>query len=85
MIDFIASNMTNKEYIKKLLKYLYTLLSLIVAFLTADAIWYWNIAPGWSQGFFGVETLLIVGLLYSIVYFFFAKMYDAHKIGLYRL
>lgn len=85
MIDFIASNMTNKEYIKQILKYLYTLLSLFVAFLTADAIWYWNVAPGWSQGFFGVETLLIVGLLYSIVYFFFAKMYDAHKIGLYRL
>ena len=26
-----------------------------------------------------------MGLMFCIVYFFFAKMYDAHKIGLYRL
>ncbi len=77
--------MTEKEKIKKILKVSYTVLSLVIAFCTADAIWYWNVAPGWSQGFFGTETLLMVGLLYCIVYFFFAKMYDAHKIGLYRL
>ena len=77
--------MTRKEKIKKLLKLSYTVLSLVIAFCTADAIWYWNVAPGWSQGFFGTETLLMVGVLYCIVYFFFAKMYDAHKIGLYRL
>lgn len=76
---------TRKEKIKKILKLSYTVLSLVIAFCTADAIWYWNVAPGWSQGFFGTETLLMVGLLYCIVYFFFAKMYDAHKIGLYRL
>lgn len=77
--------MTRKEKIKKILKISYTVLSLVIAFCTADAIWYWNVAPGWSQGFFGTETLLMVGVLYCIVYFFFAKMYDAHKIGLYRL
>ena len=77
--------MTRKEKIKKILKLSYTALSLVIAFCTADAIWYWNVAPGWSQGFFGTETLLMVGILFCIVYFFFAKMYDAHKIGLYRL
>lgn len=77
--------MTRKEKIKKILKLSYTVLSIVIAFCTADAIWYWNVAPGWSQGFFGTETLLMVGVLYCIVYFFFAKMYDAHKIGLYRL
>lgn len=77
--------MTRKEKIKKILKLSYTVLSLVIAFCTADAIWYWNVAPGWSQGFFGTETLLMVGGLYCIVYFFLAKMYDAHKIGLYRL
>ena len=61
------------------------ILSLVIAFGMADAIWYWNVAPGWSEGFFGRETLIMVGLLYCAVYFFFAKMYDAHKIGLYRL
>lgn len=77
--------MTRKEKIKKILKLSYTVLSLVIAFCTADAIWYWNVAPGWSQGFFGTEALLMVGILFCIVYFFFAKMYDAHKIGLYRL
>ena len=77
--------MTQKENMKKTLKMLYAALSLVIAFGTADAIWYWNVAPGWSEGFFGTETLLLVGLLYCIIYFFFAKMYDAHKIGLYRL
>lgn len=77
--------MTRNEKIKKILKLSYTVLSLVIAFCTADAIWYWNVAPGWSQGFFGTETLLMVGILFCIVYFFFAKMYDAHKIGLYRL
>ena len=77
--------MTKKEKIKKILKVSYTALSLVIAFCTADAIWYWNVAPGWSQGYFGTKTLLMVGILYCIVYIFFAKMYDAHKIGLYRL
>ena len=77
--------MTKKEKIKKILKVSYTALSLVIAFCTADAIWYWNVAPGWSQGYFGAKTLLMVGILYCVVYFFFAKMYDAHKIGLYRL
>lgn len=77
--------MTRKEKIKKILKVSYTALSLMIAFCTADAIWYWNVAPGWSQGYFGTQTLLMVGILYCIVYIFFAKMYDAHKIGLYRL
>lgn len=77
--------MTRKEKIKKILKVSYTALSLVIAFCTADAIWYWNVAPGWSQGYFGTKTLLMVGILYCIVYIFFAKMYDAHKIGLYRL
>lgn len=77
--------MTRKEKIKELLKLSYTALSLVIAFCTADAIWYWNVAPGWSQGYFGTKTLLMVGVLYCVVYFFFVKMYDAHKIGLYRL
>lgn len=77
--------MTRKEKIKEILKLSYTALSLVIAFCTADAIWYWNVAPGWSQGYFGTKTLLMVGVLYCVVYFFFVKMYDAHKIGLYRL
>ena len=48
--------MTQKENMKKTLKMLYAALSLVIALGTADAIWYWNVAPGWSEGFFGTET-----------------------------
>ncbi len=77
--------MTKNDKIKHNLKWIYMGASLVIAFFTAAAIWYWNVAPGWSEGFFGLRTLILVGIMYCIVYFFFAKMYDAHKIGLYRL
>ena len=77
--------MTRKERFKNKIKEVYTLISLVIAFVTAALIWYWNVAPGWVEGFFGYRTLTLVGIMFSVVYLFFAKMYDAHKIGLYRL
>ena len=77
--------MTKNDSIKAKIKWIYTWISLAIAFFTAASIWYWNVAPGWSEGFFGLRTLVLVGIMFCIVYFFFAKMYDAHKIGLYRL
>jgi len=77
--------MTKNDSVKAKIKWIYTWISLAIAFFTAAAIWYWNVAPGWSEGFFGLRTLVLVGIMFCIVYFFFAKMYDAHKIGLYRL
>lgn len=77
--------MAKKDIIRKKIKIVYTLESLFIAFFTAALIWYLNVSPGWSEGFFGIRTLSLVGLMFSVVYFFFAKMYDAHKIGLYRL
>lgn len=70
---------------KKNVKRGYVLFSCGEAFFTAVALWLWNVAPGWSKGYFGLRTLLVVGFLYTAVYTFFARMYDAHKIGLYRL
>ncbi|MCR4903540.1 MAG: sugar transferase, partial [Butyrivibrio sp.] len=77
--------MTKNEKVKNKIKTIYTFVSIVIAFLTAAAIWYWNVSPGWSEGFFGLRTLIMVGVLFCIVYFFFAKMYNALKIGLYRL
>ncbi|OON88452.1 hypothetical protein BXO88_01280 [Oribacterium sp. C9] len=77
--------MTKKDRIKRIIKNIYTVVSLVIAFMTSAAIWYWNVSPGWSEGFFGLRTLVMVGILFCIVYFFFSKMYNAHKIGLYRL
>lgn len=75
----------SKEKAKGLVKKAYILCSGIMAFFTAAALWYCNVAPGWEKGYFGYYTLLSVGFLYTVVYTFFARMYDAHKIGLYRL
>ncbi|SFG27182.1 sugar transferase [Oribacterium sp. WCC10] len=77
--------MIRKEKVKNSIKSIYTFISLSIAFLSAAAMWYWNVSPGWSKGFFGIRTLCTVGTLFAVVYFFFARMYDAHKIGLYRL
>lgn len=71
--------------IKALIKRVYYLLSIALAFLSAVLLWYYNVAPGWSEGFFGTRTLITVGIVYSITYYFFARMYAAFKIGLYRL
>lgn len=70
---------------KKYVKRLYTITSVILAYLSAVTLWYYNVGVFWTPGFTGRRTLLIVGLLYCSVYWFFAKMYNAHKIGVYRL
>lgn len=73
------------EYKKKLIKNLYILLSLALAFISGALLWRVNIGRGWQEGFTGRSTLLTVGTLFTILYYFLARMYQAHKIGLYRL
>ena len=75
----------SKAQHKRLVKQIYTVLSLVLAFLSATLLWYFNVGVYWKNGFFGTRTLATVGLLYCVVYWFFARMYNAHKIGLYRL
>jgi len=77
--------MTQNEKVKNKIKAIYTYISIGLSFISAALIWYWNVSPGWEKGFMGIRTLTLVGCMFSAVYFFFAKMYDAHKIGLYRL
>lgn len=85
MIQNDEDRKVSKETAKKTIKQGYVLLSSMIAFFTAVALWLWNVAPGWSKGYFGFRTLFVVGILYTAVYTFFARMYDAHKIGLCRL
>ena len=70
---------------KNLVKHSYKLLCMLVAFLSASALWYYNISPYWEEGYTGYITLLLVGIFYCVVYWGFAKMYQALKIGIYRL
>ncbi len=77
--------MNTKQRWKHSLRYIYIALCLLSAFASASGNWYLNVAPYWSEGFFGSRTLVTVGLLFVLVYFFFAKMYEAYKIGIFRL
>ena len=75
----------NKEAVKKFIQNLYAFVSMLIAFASAVLLWYWNVGAGWKKGYFGVRTLATVGVMYCAVYYVFAKMYKAHKIGMYHL
>ena len=70
---------------KNIVKQLYKVMSLIIAFVSASALWYYNISPYWDEGYTGYMTLFLVGVMFCITYWIFAKMYQAQKIGIYRL
>ena len=72
------------ERIKKIIRYSYITLSILVAFCSAILLWYFNISDEWSTGYNGNTTLFMIGVLFSFTYWIFAKLYAAHKIGLYR-
>ena len=73
------------EYKKRIIKSLYVFMSVALAFVSGAMLWFYNIGRGWSEGFTGRSTLVTVGVLFSVLYYFLARMYRAHKIGLYRL
>lgn len=75
----------SKEEIKELIRNIYAGISILIAFFSAVLLWYWNVGVGWRKGYFGYRTLLTVGILYCVVYYVFARMYKAQKIGMYRL
>lgn len=79
------NNCKTKEWKKNNVKRSFKILSLAVAFLSSAYLWYWNISPYWDEGYFAYMTLMITGILFCIVYWFFVKMYQAQKIGIYRL
>lgn len=70
---------------KNIVKQSYKIVSLFIMFLSASALWYYNISPYWENGYTGYLTLALVGIMFCIIYWFFAKMYQALKIGIYRL
>lgn len=78
-------NRDKKTIKKNIVKQSYKILSLATAFVSASALWYYNVSPYWEEGYTGYITLFLVGILFCIIYWFFAKMYQAQKIGIYRL
>lgn len=78
-------NRDKKAIKKNIVKQSYKILSLALAFVSASALWYYNVSPYWEEGYTGYITLFLVGILFCVIYWFFAKMYQAQKIGIYRL
>lgn len=76
--------MDNKRK-KNIIKLLYKIFAIALAYFTSANLWFRNIGPYWKKGFDGSRTLLLVGGIFCITYWFFVKTYDAHRIGHYRL
>lgn len=76
--------MNNKRK-KNMIKIVYKVAAIILAFFTAAFLWYWNVGPYWKKNFDGSRTLFLVGVIFCLTYWFFVKMYNAQKIGHYRL
>lgn len=70
---------------KNIVKKSYIAVSILTAFISASLLWYYNISPYWEEEYTGYGTLFAVGVLFCITYWVFAKMYQAQKIGIYRL
>ena len=70
---------------KNIVKKSYKIVSMLTAFISSSALWYYNLSPYWEEDYTGYMTLFMVGILFCIIYWIFAKMYQALKIGIYRL
>ena len=70
---------------KKWIRKGYILTSFVIAFLSAALWWHWNSGKKWTTEGILRGELLVVGIIYCVVYWFFAKMYQAQKIGVYRI
>ena len=73
------------KFKKNIVKRSYKVISILTAFLSSSALWYYNLSPYWEEDYTGYTTLLAVGVLYCVTYWVFAKMYQAPKVGIYRL
>ena len=62
---------------KNIVKQSYKILSMLVAYISASGLWYYDVSPYWEEGYTGYVTLFLVGVMFCAVYWVFAKMYQA--------
>lgn len=84
IIDNNGSANEEDQY-KKIIRVQFFCACIFLAGISAVELWYWNVGVGWTDGFFGFQTLITVSILYCLLYIFFAKMYHALSIGKYRM
>lgn len=74
-----------KSLKKELVKKSYKAVCIITAFISSVFLWRYNISPHWEKGYKGYMTLFLVGVIFCVTYWIFVKMYQAQKIGIYKL
>lgn len=70
---------------KQLIRATYSIVCLVIAFVSASVMWKiynYNIGNENAQV---IKQIVVVGGLFTFTYWFFVKMYQANKIGVYRL
>lgn len=63
----------------------YCIVCMIIAFASATVMWELYNYKIWNEHTQVVKQIILVGGLYTFTYWFFVKMYQGHKIGVYRL
>lgn len=63
----------------------YCIVCMIIAFASATVMWELYNYKIWNEHTQVVKQIILVGGLYTFAYWFFVKMYQGHKIGVYRL
>ena len=58
---------------------IYRVLTILLVFGTAILAWYINVRIGWRRKQISA-TLFLEGILYTLLYSFFSRLYDAHEI-----
>lgn len=70
---------------KKLIRTAYGITCLILAFVSSAVMWGIFNEHIWNEKTQVLKQIVLVGGLFTFTYWVFAKMYQAHKIGVYRL
>ena len=75
----------NKTRRKYWIRIIYSICCFVIAAASAAVLWYYNVGIGWDPGYFGTKPLILISIMYTLLYFFFARIYNALIIGNYRL
>ena len=77
----MSINKKRKYYIR----IIYSICCFVIAAASAAALWYYNVGIGWDPGYFGTKPLILISIMFTLLYFFFARIYNALIVGNYRL
>lgn len=68
--------MSNNKKRKYYIRIIYSICCFVIAAASAAALWYYNVGIGWDPGYFGTKPLILISIIYTLLYFFFARIYN---------